>query len=132
MVNVMVVDTGTTVCEELAPALRRSGVTLLRAANPRHALELASVEQPDAVVINLTQPARVGDFAFSVLRFNAATARLPVVFLIDRLRWGRRANDAAADALVPLPWTADRVLAAVHRVVARDTQAATPLLAKEG
>ena len=130
--TIVLVDTGTAVREQLAAPLHRAGVTLLQATSPKHALALAQAEQPEAVVINLTLAARAGDFAFSVLRCDPATAGLPVVFLIDRLRWGRRANDAAADAFVPIPWTPERVLAALHHALGRDTLAASPALAQEG
>jgi DNA-binding response OmpR family regulator len=115
----MLVDTGSAVYEQLAVPLGRAGVVLFQATSPADARLLAQELRPDCVVINLTLPKRVGDFAFALLRREGATASIPVVFLIDRLRWGRRANDAACDALVPAPWQAEQVVAALRRVVPR-------------
>jgi len=112
----LLLDTGTTVYNQLAAPLGRAGVALLRATSPVDAVLMAHTEGPDVVVINLTLPRRLGDLAFSLLRASTRTGPIPIVFLIDHLRWGRRANDAAADALVAAPWAAERVLAAVRRV----------------
>lgn len=116
MTNAVLVDTGMEVYEELATPLSREGVTLLQATSASEAVRLAEAARPDAVIVNLTLRGRVGDSAFARLRARDTTARVPVVFLIDRERWGRRANDAAADALVPMPWAAERVLSALWRV----------------
>lgn len=117
LLRAMLVDRSAAVHEELVEPFARAGVALSRAADPTEATLLAQREELDSVVINYTMPARVGDRAFLVLRFGEGTARIPVVFLIDRLRWGRRARDAAAEALVPGPWTPGKVLAAVRRVM---------------
>ena len=128
----VLVDTGTAVYEQLAVPLSQAGVGLLQATSPMDAMEMTRAEDPEAVVINLTLPGRVGDLSFSLLRLEAATAAVPVVFLIDRLRWGRRANDAAADALVPVPWSAERVLDALCRIALRRNGAGWPAARREG
>ena len=130
MTNALLVDTGTAVYERLATPLARAGVGLLRATSPVDAIEMAEARHPDAVIINLALRGRVGDFAFSMLRFRETTARVPVVFLIDRARWGRRAHDAAADALVPMPWAAERVLSALWRVASSRPGDRRPIGAK--
>ena len=127
MMKVVLVDTGTAAYERLAVPLAKADVVLLQATSPMDAMEMTRAERPDAVMINLTLPGRVGDFAFSLLRFKASTADVPIVFLIDRLRWGRRANDTSADAVVPMPWGSERVLEALWRVTSRRRVTDVPL-----
>jgi CheY-like chemotaxis protein len=112
----MFVDKEGTVYGSLAGPLARAGIELSRAESPAEAVLLAQ-KRPQAVVINFTMPERVGDEAFLRLRSDAAGRSIPVVFLINPRRWGRRAHDAAADALVPCPWAPRRVLSAIQRVV---------------
>jgi len=119
-VRAVLIDSGSATYEQLAPAMARSGIALRHATSPAGALHMAQVDRPDVALINLTMAGRLGDFSFSLLRLDGSTASIPVVFLIDPLRWGRRANDASADALVPAPWREERVFAAVHRVVRRN------------
>lgn len=113
--RVLFVDRDGAVYRSLAGPLTRGGVELSRATSAAEAVDLAQA-RPEVVVINFTMAERVGDEAYLQLRDDARAGSIPVVFLIDPRRWGRRAHDAAADALVPCPWTPQRVLSALQRV----------------
>jgi len=114
--KVLIVDREGAAYGLLAGPLTRAGIELTRASSAAEAVALAQ-KGPQAVVINFTMRERVGDQAFLRLRSDEAAQSIPIVFLIDPRHWGRRAHDAAADALVPCPWAPQRVLSAIHRVV---------------
>jgi len=123
----LVVDTGCRVCERVGHVLHDVGGRVLRAASPAEAVATAGARRPDVVLINLALPRRIGNYALSWLRLEEGTASIPVVLLVDQGRWGRRGTDAAGDVVVPRPWSAERVAAAMRRLLrSRDRGARSP------
>ena len=116
VVKTLLLDPGAAVYERLAAPFARNGALLLHATTPRDVATKAHMTRPDVVIMNLSLPARIGELVFSLLRSSQPTATILVVFLIDQCRWGRRARDHAADAVVPWPWAPEQVLPAVCRV----------------
>jgi len=119
-VKVALVDFGTPACEGLGTALARHGVLRLRPLGPVDAVCKARALGLGALILDMSTSARLGNYTFASLRLDPETAPIPVVCLVDQSCWGRRANDADADAIVPRPWTAERVSGAVRRVLARN------------
>jgi CheY-like chemotaxis protein len=74
--------------------LRRRGYALLQAENGAQAVQLATQEVPDLILLDLQMPVMDGAKALAVLKGNEKTSAIPVVMITTL------GHDAQRDALL--------------------------------
>jgi two-component system, cell cycle response regulator DivK len=103
----------------LMVVLEREGYRVLEAENGRQAVDVALLERPDLVLMDLAMPVMDGREAMRALRDDPRTARIPVVVLtamalsVDR----DRMIAEGFDGLLVKPCMPPVLLREVHRVV---------------
>jgi len=117
-VRVLVVDDDPTLRRTLAIGLRAEGHDVLLAADGRSALQAATEDQPDLMVLDLGLPDLSG---VEVLRQLRGWSRLPVVVLSARDGSPDKveALDLGADDYVTKPFGTDELLARIRSAARR-------------
>jgi two-component system, OmpR family, KDP operon response regulator KdpE len=123
---VLLVDDDATLRQTLGIGLRAAGHEVLIAADGRTALQAASEDHPDIVVLDLGLPDQSG---FDVLRRLRAWSTVPVVVLSARVESSEKveALDLGADDYVTKPFGMEELLARV-RAAARRAGSDLPVL----
>lgn len=89
--TVLVVDDDDAVREVAAASLERvGGWRVITASGGPEAIEVATAERPDAVLLDVMMPGMDGPETLAALRENAELAELPVVFLTAKARPGEQ------------------------------------------
>jgi DNA-binding response OmpR family regulator len=120
--TVLVVDDESRMVEFIAMNLELEGFRVVRAANGSEALEKASKEHPDLVLLDIMMPEMDG---FETLQGLRETSSVPVIFLtakseeVDRIK----GLDLGADDYITKPFS-PRELASRIRAVLRRTEPA--------
>jgi len=60
---------------------RVGGMDVAEAEGGKEGLRLAAVEKPDVILLDMMMPGMDGPMTFAALKVDAATARIPVIFL---------------------------------------------------
>ena len=81
MKRILAVDDEPHILKLVAFSLKSGGYEVLEATNGLSAIEIAEVEQPDLVLLDVMMPALDGYEACSRLKENPATRDIPVVML---------------------------------------------------
>lgn len=121
MPNVLVVDDDQGVRRMMSLTLRSNGYEVSQAENGRDALEKMNTHEPDAIVLDLQMPVMTG-FAF-LREIRARGCDKPVVVVSAR----RRADEGhfEAEAFLAKPFSPDRLVATVDRLVGHNADAGT-------
>jgi diguanylate cyclase (GGDEF)-like protein/PAS domain S-box-containing protein len=90
--SIVMVDDSDDEREAIAILLTQAGYRVSGTGDPRRAVELARQQQPDLVLCDITMPGMDGYQVVRALQADAATARLPVVFLTARSEPAERAR----------------------------------------
>lgn len=116
--RILLVDDDPTLRKTLSIGLRAEGHEVLVAADGRSALQAASEDEPDLVVLDLGLPDLSG---VEVLRRLRGWSRLPVVVLSARDGSSDKvqALDLGADDYVTKPFSADELLARIRAAARR-------------
>ena len=80
-ITVLVVDDELVNCKVLEALLKRQGYRILIARNGPEARELAVVESPDLVLLDIMMPGESGFTVCEKLKENPATANIPIIFI---------------------------------------------------
>jgi two-component system KDP operon response regulator KdpE len=117
-VRILLVDDDPTLRQTLAIGLRAEGHEVLLAADGRSALQAASEDRPDLVVLDLGLPDLSGE---EVLRDLRSWSRLPVVVLSARDGSQDKvgALDSGADDYVTKPFGVEELLARIRAAARR-------------
>ena len=127
--TVLVVDDESRMVEFIAMNLELEGFRAIRAANGSEALEKASREHPDLVLLDIMMPEMDGFETLEGLRVSSA---VPVIFLtakseeVDRIR----GLDLGADDYITKPFSPRELVSRV-RAVLRRVDPATAAVASE-
>ncbi|MFT3855720.1 MAG: response regulator transcription factor [Ilumatobacteraceae bacterium] len=118
--RVLVVEDEESLRSMLEAALRYSGFETVSAEGGREALDLAAVDQPDVIVLDVTLPDLDG---FEVCRrLKAAGSDVPIVFLSGRASTEDKVHGLTigADDYVTKPFSLDELVARLSTVLRRN------------
>ena len=125
MARILVVDDDEHIREVVCFALNKAGFETLTAANGVQAIERCSAQRPDLLVLDVLMPEMDGTEVCRRLRAQAATARLPILFLssrddeIDRIV----GLEIGGDDYVTKPFSPRELVARVRALIRRSTPA---------
>ena len=99
MATILVVDDSPVVVASLKAALTQEGFEVLTAADGVEAVQQASARQPDLIVLDVVMPRMNGYQTCRLLKAEAATKHIPVIFLTTQsakhqVFWGAQAGGA--------------------------------------
>jgi two-component system KDP operon response regulator KdpE len=121
--TVLVVDDESRMVEFIAMNLELEGFRVVRAANGSEALEKASKEHPDLVLLDIMMPEMDG---FETLEGLRETSSVPVIFLtakseeVDRIK----GLDLGADDYITKPFSPRELVSRIRAVLRRTEPAA--------
>ena len=95
MARILVVDDSPTETHQFVNALARHGHQVLTAASGSDGIDLASVEQPDIILMDVVMPGINGFQATRQLTRNDNTSHIPVIIVSSKSQdadrvWGER------------------------------------------
>jgi CheY-like chemotaxis protein len=105
--KVLIVDDEDDIRELARISLERvGGLEVVVASSGERGIAMATSEQPDAVLLDAMMPGIDGPQTLERLKANAATARIPVVFLTGSVQEFERDRFMAlgAEAILPKPF----------------------------
>ena len=119
--KILVVDDNRNVCDLVAAKLKERGFEVVIAANGLEALELTRRDRPDLVLLDIMLPWLNGFEVARVLKADAATRHIPIVFLTvkDRIQDKILGFEIGADDYITKPFNWNELLARVGAVLRR-------------
>ncbi len=117
MATVMVVDDAVFMRVKCAKLLTANGFAVVEASNGTEALAAYKQSRPDAVLLDITMPEMDGLTALQEIRKIDPTAQVTMVTAMGQQAIVIEALKAGAKDFVVKPFDADRVLAAVGKMV---------------
>ena len=118
MAKILVVDNAAFMRMKCARLLTSSGHEVVEASNGVEAVERYKTEKPDAVLLDITMPDMDGLQALKELRKLDPNAKVAMVTAMGQQSMVMEALKSGASDFVIKPFDADRVLAAVEKMVA--------------
>ncbi|QZZ23007.1 response regulator [Leptothermofonsia sichuanensis E412] len=121
MTTVLIVDDSHTVREMLSDQLKRSGFTVVEAADGEEAIEKIKVSSPDLVVTDIVMPRKNGYELCRWIKNDPATRHIPVVMCTSKseefdVYWGMKQG---ADAYITKPYHPPDMLEAVKKLLSQ-------------
>ncbi len=110
--TVLVIDDDMAVASVLRQALVAAGCRVLQATGAA-SLELARIEQPDVILLDILMPGKNGVELSQALRATPRTAHIPIISMSAHMQ-GSTPFAMEADAHVAKPFDLDTVVAAVQ------------------
>jgi two-component system, OmpR family, alkaline phosphatase synthesis response regulator PhoP len=107
-------------------SLRRGGYQLIIGRNGREAIELADLEQPALIVMDVLMPELDGLGALRLLKQSPKTANIPVIMLTARghVMTRQDAEDSGASLFLTKPFSPNQLLTEAKRLI--DAQSTPP------
>jgi len=118
MPKIMIVDDAQFMRLRCARLLTERGYDIVEAQNGREAVENYEKHHPDAVLMDITMPEMDGLTALRHIRQLDPTARIAMLTALGQQSYVMEAIKAGARDFVVKPFEAERVLAAVQRMLA--------------
>lgn len=108
----LVVDDSPTELSNIAEIVAATGCTVLRAANGKEAVELATREKPDIIFMDIIMPEMDGYEATRRLSNDSATRDIPIVFISSKSQkadklWGQMQG---GKGYITKPFTPDQII----------------------
>lgn len=124
--RLLVVDDEATILQLLSGSLRFAGYDVVTAASGAEAVQAATTERPDLVLLDVMMPD--GDGFEVVQRLRAGGRDVPVIFLTARDELPDRITGLAlgGDDYITKPFSLDEVLIRIRTVLRRTRRSATP------
>jgi two-component system chemotaxis response regulator CheY len=119
MAKILVVDDAAFMRLRAAKLLAEAGHAVVEADNGRTAVDAYVRERPDAVLMDITMPEMDGLDALAAIRQIDPTARVAMLTAMGQQAIVVEAIKRGARDFVVKPFDADRVLAAVNKLLAR-------------
>jgi twitching motility two-component system response regulator PilH len=121
MTTVLIVDDSHTVREMLSDQLKRSGFTVVEAADGEEAIEKIKVSSPDLVVTDIVMPRKNGYELCRWIKNDPKTKHIPVVMCTSKseefdVYWGMKQG---ADAYITKPYHPPDMLEAVKKLLSQ-------------
>jgi two-component system cell cycle response regulator DivK len=119
MAKVLLVEDNEMNRDMLVRRLRRRGFEMVEAVDGRSALEIARVEQPDLILLDMNLPELDGWQTVRYLKADEALRHIPVVALTAHAMAGdrERAIEAGCDEYDAKPVEFQRLVAKIHRLL---------------
>ncbi len=118
MAKVLVVDDATFMRMKATKLLASKGYDVIEAATGAEAVESYKTENPDAVLLDITMPDMDGLQALKEIRKIDPNANVAMVTAMGQQSIVMEALKAGAKDFVVKPFDADRVLAAIAKIMA--------------
>ncbi len=118
MVKVLVVDDATFMRMKATKLLSSKGYEVIEAATGAEAVECYKAESPDAVLLDITMPDMDGLQALKEIKKIDPNANVAMVTAMGQQSIVMEALKAGAKDFVVKPFDADRVLAAIAKIMA--------------
>jgi DNA-binding response OmpR family regulator len=117
--RVLVVDDELDTLNLLRTILEISGYTPITTLNSVDAVNLAEVEKPDVVLLDIMMPKLDGFTLCKMLRANASTQSLPIIFVTayEALDIEERRVEAGANKVINKPISMDILIKAIDEVL---------------
>ena len=127
MSRVLVIDDETIVATILGYAFEAMGHETIAADGGASGIDVARVERPDAIVLDLMMPAVNGLDVLEALRHDESTRDVPILVLtaVSMSREHLRCVSGGADVVMTKPFDPRDVADAVERLLATATPART-------
>jgi len=121
--RILVVDDEPDILGVVTYQLSREGFRVSTAVNGRAAIEAATAEVPDLIVLDLMMPELDGYETLRLIRDNPRTSRIPIVLLTarDEDEQKIRGLELGADDYVTKPFNARELVLRVQAVLRRTT-----------
>ena len=118
--RILIVEDHDSVREALGRQLARRGFKVLLAPDGRRGLSMATLLQPDAIVMDLGMPEMDGWTAIQTLKSSNSTKDIPIVVLSGYFLDGdqERAIASGAAAFESKPVNLDRLTETIQRIAA--------------
>ena len=109
---VLIIDDGEVERLSMEKTLARKGYTVLTAANAQDGIKLAREKKPDAIFLDYAMPGMNGKEACAILKNNARTKDIPIVFLSGSVTPGKviECYDVGAEYYLSKPISAATLL----------------------
>ncbi|MBI4391209.1 MAG: response regulator [candidate division NC10 bacterium] len=119
--KILVVDDNRNICDLIAARLKERGLEVATAANGLEALEITKRDRPDLVLLDIMLPWLNGFEVAKVLKADAATRQIPIIFLTvkDRIQDKIMGFQIGADDYITKPFNWDELLARIGAVLRR-------------
>ena len=118
MAKILVVDDAAFMRMRCTKLLLENGHEVVEAGTGREAVEQYKATSPDAVLLDITMPDMDGLSALKEIRAHDSDARVAMVTAMGQQSIVMEALQAGAKDFVVKPFDADRVLAAINKLVA--------------
>ena len=118
MAKILVVDDAAFMRMRCSKMLKENGYDVVEAENGLEALEVYASEKPDCVLMDITMPEMDGIAALKALRESDPNARVAMVTAMGQQSIIMEAIKCGAKDFVVKPFEAERVLAAVEKLLA--------------
>ncbi|MCH8230371.1 MAG: response regulator [Chloroflexi bacterium] len=118
MAKILVVDDAAFMRIRCSKLLIENGHEVVEAATGREAIEQYKSTSPDAVLLDITMPDMDGLSALKEIRALDSDARVAMVTAMGQQSIVMEALEAGAKDFIVKPFNAERVLAAVKKLVA--------------
>lgn len=119
--TVLIADDDADIRELVAYRMKRSGYTVLEAANGEEALQLATENEPDLAILDVMMPRVDGFEVTQRLRGQERTARIPIILLTARAQDSdvARGFGAGADDYLRKPFSPQELAMRVQAILGR-------------
>ena len=118
MAKILVVDDAAFMRMRCSKMLTENGHEVVEASTGREAVEQYKATSPDAVLLDITMPDMDGLSALKEIRGHDSNAKVAMVTAMGQQAIVMEAMKLGAKDFVVKPFDADRVLAAVEKLVA--------------
>lgn len=118
-VKILVVDDDEPSRVLTSDVLRVKGYEILTASNGKEAVELATVNKPDLILMDMAMPVMTGLAAVRILKADPRTCAIPIVALTASVMAGSegRIRKAGCDGYLAKPVTPMQILKKVRQFV---------------
>jgi DNA-binding response OmpR family regulator len=117
MAKVLVINDETDLVDIVAIVLRAAGHEVKACTEGLAAVDVARGYQPTIIVLDWTLRGTDGGHVLSCLRADEATRSIPVIMMSASQEGPSRAREAGADAFLPKPFVADKLIELVTAVL---------------
>jgi DNA-binding response OmpR family regulator len=115
--KILVVDDERPIREVVTLFLARAGYEVVRATNGREAIELASKENPQLIILDMRMPGLHGIDTCRELRSHQETRRIPILALTGYVENEKEALDAGIDEFMSKPFRPEELIARVKALL---------------
>jgi CheY-like chemotaxis protein len=124
MTKILVAEDERDIRELIGFTLRFAGFEVVLAGNGAEAVEKASLERPDLILMDVRMPKMTGYEACRQLKDDPATQAIPVVFLSAKGQEGEIEQGLAsgAEEYIVKPFAPDELTSQVKRILARSAR----------